>query len=161
MTSAIEARLEELGLAVPDPPKAIGNFVPGVVHRDVLYVSGTYGTIKDGQGTDTIPKPGKVGAELTVEEGYESARFMLLNHLALAKAVLHDLDRIERPIRLVDYVNAAPGFKDAPSVLNGASDLLIAIFGDQLGPHARMALYQHELARDAPIAGEISFALKA
>jgi enamine deaminase RidA (YjgF/YER057c/UK114 family) len=158
---SIEAQLKELGLTVPEPPNAIGNFVPGVVHKDVLYVSGTYGTIKDSNGSDYIPKPGKVGAELTVEDGYESARWMLLNHLALARAVLHNLDRIERPIRLVGYVNAAPGFNDAPSVLNGASDLLIAIFGEQLGCHARMALYQHELARDAPIAGEISFALKA
>jgi enamine deaminase RidA (YjgF/YER057c/UK114 family) len=57
MTSAIEARLRELGLAVPEPPKAIGNFVPGVVHRDVLYVSGTYGTVKDSSGADVIPKP--------------------------------------------------------------------------------------------------------
>ena len=86
---------------------------------------------------------------------------MLLNHPALAKTVLRDRDRIERPIRLVGYVNAAPGFKDAHSVLNGASDLLIAIFGKELGTHARMALYQHELPQDAPIAGEISFAQKA
>jgi enamine deaminase RidA (YjgF/YER057c/UK114 family) len=57
MTSAIEARLRELGLAVPEPPKAIGNFVPGVVHRDVLHVSGTYGTVKDSSGADVIPKP--------------------------------------------------------------------------------------------------------
>jgi hypothetical protein len=85
---------------------------------------------------------------------------MLLNHLALARAVAHDLDRLERPLRLVGYVNAAPGFKDAPSVLNGASDLLIEVFAPELGPHARMALYQHELARDALIAGEISFALR-
>ena len=159
MTSRIEVRLHELGLAVPDPPKAIGNFVPGVVHGGILYVSGTYGTVKTAAGADVIPNPGKVGAALTVEDGYESARLMLLNHLALAKAVLGDLDRIERPIRLVGYVNAAPGFQDAPSVLNGASDLLIAIFGKELGSHARMALYQHELARDAPIAGEISFAV--
>ena len=160
MMSAIEARLIELGFTLPDSPTAIGNFVPGVVHKDMLYVSGTYGTVKDDDGTDYIPKPGKLGAELTIEDGYESARLMLLNHLAMAKAVLHDLDKIERPIRLVGYVNAAAGFKDAPSVLNGASDLLIAIFGETLGPHARMALYQHELARDAPIAGEVSFALK-
>ena len=161
MTARIEARLHELGLAVPDPPKAIGNFVPGVVHDGILYVSGTYGTVKTADGTDVIPKPGKVGGALTVEDGYESARLMLLNHLALAKAVLGDLDRIERPIRLVGYVNAAPGFQDAPSVLNGASDLLIEIFGKDQGSHARMALYQHELARDAPIAGEISFAVTA
>ena len=160
MGSQIELRLGALGLTLPAPPAAIGNFVAGVVHGDLLYVSGTYGTVKTDEGEDVIPTPGKLGAELTIEEGYESARLMALNHLALAKVVVGDLDRIERPIRLVGYVNAAPGFQNAPAVLNGASDLLIEIFGPELGTHARMALYQHELARDAPIAGEISFALK-
>lgn len=160
MSSFVEARLGELGLAVPEAPRAIGNFVPGVIWGDMLHVSGTYGTVKDDNGVDTIPKPGKVGAALTIEDGYESAKLMMLNHLALARLVLGDLDRIERPIRLVGYVNAAPGFQDAPSVLNGASDLLIAIFGQDRGAHARMALYQHELARDAPIAGEVMFGLK-
>lgn len=156
----IEARLTQLGITVPAPPAAIGNFLPGVVHGDMLYVSGTYGTIKDAEGRDYIPKPGKVGAELGIEDGYESARLMALNHLALARAVVGSLDRLLRPIRLVGYVNAAPGFKNAPAVLNGASDLLIKVFGDELGRHARMALYQHELARDAPIAGEVMFALR-
>jgi enamine deaminase RidA (YjgF/YER057c/UK114 family) len=131
------------------------------VHGDMLYVSGTYGTVKDANGSDYIPKPGKVGAELSLEDGYESARLMALNHLALARAVVGSLDRLLRPVRLVGYVNAAPGFKNAPAVLNGASDLLIQVFGDELGRHARMALYQHELARDAPVAGEIMFALRA
>jgi enamine deaminase RidA (YjgF/YER057c/UK114 family) len=158
--STLEERLLALGLLVPEPPAAIGSFVPGVVHGDVLYVSGTYGTVKDHHGVDIIPKPGKLGAELSIADGYESARLMALNHLALAKAVVGDLGRLLRPIRLVGYVNAAPGFRDAPAVLNGASDLLISVFGDELGRHARMALYQHELARDAPIAGEIMFALK-
>lgn len=127
MTTIIERRLAELGLSLPGPPKAIGNFVAGVVHGDLLHVFGTYGTIKAADGSDVIPKPGKLGAALTIEEGYESARLMLLNHLALAKEVLRDLERIVRPIRLVGYVNAVPGFKNAPAVLNGASDLLIKI----------------------------------
>ena len=156
----IEARLRQLGIVVPEPPSAIGNFLPGVVHGDTLYVSGTYGTIKDGNGRDYIPKPGKVGAELTIEDGYESARLMALNHLALARSVVGSLDRLLRPIRLLGFVNAAPGFKNAPAVLNGASDLLIQVFGDELGRHARMALYQHELARDAPVAGELVLALR-
>lgn len=156
----IEARLEDLGHPLPAPPAAIGNFVPGVIHAGLLYVSGTYGTMKDAGGRDHIPKPGKLGAALSIEDGYESARLMMLNHLALAKEVVGDLDRIIRPVRLVGYVNAARGFQDAPSVLNGASDLLIDIFGEELGTHARMALYQHELARDAPVAGEVMFAVR-
>jgi enamine deaminase RidA (YjgF/YER057c/UK114 family) len=131
-----------------------------VIFDNVLYVSGTYGTMQDESGHDTIPRPGKVGGELSVEDGYESAKLMIINHLAMAKAVLGDLDLIDRPIRLVGYVNAASGFQDAPSVLNGASDLLFEIFGKKKGSHARMALYQHELARNAPVAGEIMFGLK-
>ena len=156
----IEQRLIDMGSPLPQPPAAIGNFVPGVIHGDVLYVSGTYGTIKSPDGADYIPKPGKVGSALTIEDGYASARQMILNHFALAKQVLGDLDRIVRPIRLVGYVNAADGFQNAPAVLNGASDLLIELFGKELGGHARMALYQHELARDAPIAGEVMFAVR-
>ena len=155
----IEARLIEIGISLPEPPTAIGNFVPCVEFENILYVSGTYGTVKDEKGVDFIPKPGKVGAGLTIEDGYESARLMMMNHLAMAKTVLGELARIDRPVRLVGYVNAAPGFQNAPAVLNGASDLLISIFGKERGGHARMALYQHELTRDAPIAGEIMFGL--
>jgi len=158
---SIEQRLQELGIVVPPPPAAVGNYVPGVVHAGILYVSGTYGTVKNEAGADTIPKPGKVGGSLSIEEGYESARHMALNHLALARAVLGSLDGLLRPIRMVGYVNAAPGFKNAPAVLNGASDLLIRIFGPELGTHARMALYQPDLPRDAPIAGEIMYALRS
>ncbi|MEM1230007.1 MAG: RidA family protein [Pseudomonadota bacterium] len=158
---SIEARLAQLDIKLPEPPTAIGNFAAGVVHGDVLYLSGTYGTVKASGGEDVIPKPGKLGAELSIEDGYESARLMLLNHLALARSVVGNLEALVRPIRLVGYVNSAPGFQDAPAVLNGASDLLIAIFGEQLGAHARMALYQHELARNAPVAGEIMFAVRA
>lgn len=156
---SITERLKLLGIEIPPAPSSIGNFVAGTIHNDIVYVSGTYGTVKDQEGADYIPKPGKVGAELSIEEGYASARFMALNHLALAKQVVGHLDRLIRPLRLVGYVNAAPGFKDAPSVLNGASDLLIEIFGREDGRHARMALCQQELARDAPIAGKIMFAI--
>ena len=156
----IEARLAKLGVELPAPPAAIGNFVPGVVFDNILYVSGTYGTVKDESGNDIIPKPGKLGGELSVEDGYASAKLMLINHLAMAKAVLDDLDLIDRPVRVVGYVNAAVGFQDAPSVLNGASGLKFEIFGKEKGSHARMALYQHELARNAPVAGEIMFGLK-
>ncbi len=157
----VETQIAKLGLELPSPPGAIGNFAPGVVFDRILYVSGTYGTVKNHLGEDYIPTPGKLGAAVSLEEGYQSARQMALNHLAMAKAVVGDLSRIHRPIRLVGYVNAAPGFQDAPSVLNGASDLLTDVFGSQRGTHARMALYQHELALDAPVAGEIMFGLRA
>jgi len=160
MVKSVTDRLAELGVDIPKPPAAIGNFAAGVVHDGILYVSGTYGTVKSDSNADVIPKPGKLGAELSISDGYESARQMVLNHLALAQTVVGTLDNLVRPIRLVGYVNAAPGFTEAPAVLNGASDLLIEIFGKEKGQHARMALYQHELARNAPIAGEIMFAVR-
>jgi len=160
MTGQIETKLAELGIVLPRPPRAIGNFAYGVEHAGILYLSGTYGTAVDKNGEDFLPIQGKLGAALTIEEGYRSARLMAINHLAMAKAVLGDLDRIQRVIRLLGFVNAAPGFQDAPKVMNGASDLLIAVFGEERGRHARSALYQHELARDAPVAGELTLAVQ-
>jgi enamine deaminase RidA (YjgF/YER057c/UK114 family) len=160
MTSHIEHRLAELGITLPRPPRAIGNFAYGVEHDGILYLSGTYGTAVGEDDQDFLPETGKLGGALSIEDGYRSARRMAINHLAMAKAVLGDLDRIERVIRLLGFVNAAPGFKDAPKVLNGASDLLIELFGAERGRHARTALYQHELARDAPVAGELMLAVR-
>lgn len=160
MTGKIERRLAELGIVLPRPPRAIGNFAYGVEHAGILYLSGTYGTAVGADDQDYIPLAGKLGGTLSIEDGYQSARLMAINHLAMAKAVLGDLDRITRVIRLLGFVNAAPGFKDAPKVLNGASDLLISVFGEECGRHARSALYQHELARDAPVAGELTLAVE-
>jgi enamine deaminase RidA (YjgF/YER057c/UK114 family) len=160
MTGQTEARLAEFGIILPRPPRAIGNFAYGIEHAGILYLSGTYGTAVGDDGTDYLPVVGKLGAGLAIEEGYRSARLMAINHLAMARAVLGDLDRIERVIRLLGFVNAAPGFRDSPKVLNGASDLLIAVFGEERGRHARSALYQHELARDALVAGELTLAVR-
>ena len=157
MTGRIQTRLAALGIALPRPPRAIGNFVYGVEHGGLLYLSGTYGTVVGDDDQDVLPIVGKLGAEVSMEEGYRSA--MAINHLAMAKAVLGDLDRITRVVRLMGFVNAAPGFRDSPSVLNGASDLLVEVFGPDNGRHARSALYQHELARNAPVAGELTLAV--
>jgi enamine deaminase RidA (YjgF/YER057c/UK114 family) len=160
MSDQVEQRLTELGIALPRPPRAIGNFAYGIEHDGLLYLSGAYGTAVGDDGEDFLPVVGKVGASISIEEGYRSARLMAINHLAMAKAVVGNLDRIARVIRLLGFVNAAPGFRDAPKVLNGASDLLIDVFGEDRGRHARSALYQHELARNAPVAGELTLAVK-
>lgn len=161
MTGRIETRLLDLGITLPRPPKPIGNFAYGVEHGGVLYLSGTYGTAVNAADEDYLPVAGKLGAELSIEDGYRSARLMAINHLAMAKALLGDLDRITRVIRLLAFVNSADGFRNAPAVINGASDLLIEVFGLENGRHARSALYQHELARDAPVAGELMLAVSA
>jgi enamine deaminase RidA (YjgF/YER057c/UK114 family) len=155
----VEQRLAALGIELPRPPRAIGNFAYGIEHGGLLYLSGTYGTAVDDDGNDFLPIVGKLGKDVSAEDGYRSARLMAINHLAMAKAVLGTLDRITRVIRLLGFVNSARGFRDAPSVLNGASDLLIEVFGQEHGRHARSALYQHELARNAPVAGELTLAV--
>jgi enamine deaminase RidA (YjgF/YER057c/UK114 family) len=160
-TDTVEAHLRELGIALPRPPKPIGAFRYGVEHADVLYLSGTYGTVPDENDADVLAYRGRVGAEVTLEEGYQSARLMAINLLAMAKAVLGTLDRVTRVLRLEGFVNGAPGFRGAPKVINGASDLLIAAFGPERGSHARSSLYQPTLTADAPVAGQLTLAVRA
>ena len=153
---SIEARLKELGIVVPRPPKAVANYIPGVKVGEILYVAGTVGTVPGPNDEDILPIKGKLGTDLTVEQGYQSARLTAINHLAMIKAVIGDLDDVVRVIKVIGYVNAAPGFQKAPWVLNGASDLLVEVFGPERGKHARAALYQNELTGDAPIEIEMT-----
>jgi enamine deaminase RidA (YjgF/YER057c/UK114 family) len=153
--SQVEARLRELGIVLPRPPKAVANYLPGVKVGEILYVSGTIGTVVDGNDEDVLPIRGKLGRDITVEQGYQSARYMAINHLAMMKAVIGDLDNVVRIVKMVGYVNAAPGFTQAPWVLNGASDLYVEVFGPERGRHARAALYQNELTLDAPIEADL------
>jgi enamine deaminase RidA (YjgF/YER057c/UK114 family) len=152
--SKVELRLKELGITLPRPPKAVANYLAGVKVGEILYVAGTVGTVVNEKDEDVLTIKGKLGRDLTVEQGYQSARFMAINHLAMMKAVIGDLDRIVRIIKMVGYVNAAPGFREAPWVLNGASDLYVQIWGEN-GKHARAALYQNELTYDAPIEADL------
>ena len=152
----IEQRLKELGIILPRPPKAVANYLPGVKVGEILYVAGTIGTVVDEDDNDVLSIKGKLGRDLTVEEGYQSARFTCINHLSMIKAVIGDLDTVVRIVKLIGYVNAAPGFTEAPWVLNGASDLLVEVFGEERGRHARAALYQNELTFDAPIENEMT-----
>jgi len=105
---------------------------------------------------DILPIKGKLGKDLTVEQGYQSARLTAINHLAMIKEVIGDLDNVVRIVKMIGYVNAAPGFTEAPWVLNGASDLLVEVFGPERGRHARAALYQNELTYNAPIEIEMT-----
>lgn len=152
--SSPEERLAELGILLPRAPHAIGRFAEAVEVANLLFISGTYGTVPD-DDRDVIPQPGKLGRELTVADGYQSARLACLNLLAMARFQLGTLDRVDRVVRLAGYVNAVLGFVDAPAVMDGASDLLIDIFGEERGTHARISLYQQDLPRDAPLAAEL------
>ena len=162
MSGKLEARLAELGISLPRPPKAIGNYLPGVVVGNILYLSGTLGTKPDENDNDVLPYVGRVGADLSVEEGYQSARLMAINHLALMKAALGgDLDRVRRIVKMVGYVTCAPDFYEPHLVMNGASDLYVALLGDENGKHARAALTQHVLGLNAPVEAELTVELHA
>ena len=134
MSGTIEARLESLGLVLPVAPAALANYVPTVIAGDLLYVSGQISKAADGSLT-----VGKVGAELTTEEGAAAAALCALNILAQAKTALGDLDRIEQVVKLTGFVNAVPSFSDHPKVVNGASNLMVEVLGDK-GRHTRAAV---------------------
>jgi enamine deaminase RidA (YjgF/YER057c/UK114 family) len=134
MTDAILARLEALNLSLPDAPAPVANYVPFLLTGDLLFVSGQVSKAPDGSMLS-----GKLGADLTVEQGAEAARYCALNILAQAHAALGRLDRVVQVMRLTGFVNSTPDFTDHPQVINGASDLMVDVLGDA-GRHTRAAV---------------------
>jgi enamine deaminase RidA (YjgF/YER057c/UK114 family) len=141
----IEKRLKELGVALPEAPKPVANYVPVVKAGNLLFVSG-HGPYKDGKSILS----GKLGKELTTAEGYKSARNVALNCLASVKATLSDLNKVKRVVKLLGMVNCTADFKDQPKVINGASDLLVEVFGEA-GKHARSAVGMQSLPNGIPV----------
>jgi len=146
----IEKKLAEMGLELPNPPQPVANYVGWVQVGELLFIGGV-----SNRWNGVLKYQGKVGSDLTIEQAYDAARLCGLNHLALIKAALGDLDRVERIVKLVVYVNSAPGFNQQPKVANGESDLLVELFGDR-GRHARLALGVAELNVDIPVETEIT-----
>ncbi len=144
-----EEQLAVLGLTLLSPPKPVASYVPAVQSGDLLFLSGIL-PMRDGKPAWT----GKLGRDLTVEQGIEAARLACLNALAVVRAELGSLDRVARVVRLGGHVASAEGFTQQPAVVNGASDLLVAIFGDA-GRHARLALGAYELPLNAAIELEL------
>ena len=140
-----ERKLTELRIELPPPPQPLATYVPAVRAGDLLFLSGVL-PMRDGQ----LAFSGKLGRDLTVEQGMDAARLALLTALAIAKQELGTLDRITRVVKIVGYVASAEGFAQQPQVLNGASDLLVEIFGEP-GRHARVAVGAAELPRGAPV----------
>ena len=148
-----EEKLTSLGLALPEAPKPVATYVPAVQTGNLLFLSGVL-PMRNGQLAFT----GKLGRDLTVPEGIEAAKAAILNALAIAKQELGSLDRITRVVKVVGHVASADGFAEQPQVLNGASDLLVAIFGDA-GRHARVATGAAELPRGAAVEIEVILAV--
>ncbi len=131
--TAIE-NLQRLGIAVPEPPAAVGAYVTWVRTGNLVLTSGQL------PWQDKVMLyPGRVGGEVSVEDGYRAARQAGLNAIAQLKSAVGDLEKILRIVRLEGYVHCAPGFRDHPKVLDGASDLMLAVF-EERGKHARIAL---------------------
>ncbi len=144
-----EDTLKRLGLQLPPPPKPVANYIPAVLSGRLLFLSGVI-PVREG----TLALAGKVGRELTVEQGYDAARIALLNALAIVRSEAGSLDRVKRVVRMVGYVASAEGFVEQPAVVNGASDLLVQLF-DQAGRHARIAVGTAELPMGAPVELEL------
>ena len=141
--------LTRLGIELPVAPRPVGSYVPACQAGDLIFVSGVL-PFQNGK----IPQPGKLGRELTVEQGAAAARVAVINALAILQQELADLSRVRQVVRLTGHVACIEGFVEQPTVINGASDLLVEIFGEA-GRHARLALGAFELPLHAPIELEL------
>lgn len=135
MTSTIDRRLAELGIELPAASRPVANFVPCVRTGTLLYISGQISSV-NGEPRHV----GKVGAGITPDDARDAARLCALNILAQARAFLGSLDRVTRVVQVSGFVNGTPDFGDHPRVINGASDLLVEVFGEDRGSHARFAV---------------------
>jgi enamine deaminase RidA (YjgF/YER057c/UK114 family) len=141
-----ENRLSELGIALPQPAAPVANYVPASRTGNLLMVSGQLGFDLEGKLTAI----GKVGAEVSVEEAKAAARLCAINILAQSKASLGSLDTVARIVRLGGFIAATPEFTQHPAVMNGASDLMVEVFGDA-GRHARTTVGVTSLPLDSPV----------
>jgi len=150
----IEERLKQLGFELPSPPVPAANYIGYVRVGNLLFIGGNIGRING-----KLRHRGKVGDKVSLEQGYEVARDCALNHMAIMKAALGDLDKVERIVKVLGYVNVAPGFTDMPKVVNGESDLLVQVFGER-GRHTRAAVGVASLSQDSPVETEVTVQVK-
>ena len=147
-------KLKELGIRLPEPFATMGSYVPAVLAGDLLFVAG-HPPAEHGK----IKFKGKVGKDITIDEGRQAAELCMINCLAAAQATLGDLDRIERAVKVTGYVNSLADFEKQPDVINGASDLLEKIWGDK-GRHARAAVGAISLPANIAVEVEVVFKVK-
>ena len=144
-----EERLKEKGIVLMAPSPPVANYVNAVRVGNLLYLSGKGPTHPDGTHIT-----GKVGSDMTIEQGYEAAKLCAINHIAVLKAELGDLSRVKRIVKVLGMVNCTDDFKDQPKVINGYSDLMVAIFGDK-GKHARSAVGMNSLPMNITVEVEV------
>ena len=142
-TGGAEDNLKQKSIVLPPPVAPVANYVPAVRVGNLLFLSGA--------GPDQSTPRGKVGKDLSLEQGYQAARATGLNLLATTRATLGSLDRVKRIVKVLGMVNSAPGFTDQPKVINGFSDLMVEVFGEAIGKHARSAVGMAELPFNIPV----------
>ena len=147
MAGTIEKKLASSGITLPTPASPIANYVPFVRSGNMLVVSG---------GDGKLVAKGQLGGAVSIEDGQKAARACAINLLAQLKAALGDLDKVARVVRLGGFINSAAGFVDGPKVMNGASDLMVEVFGDK-GRHARTTVGVSALPGDAAVEVEGTF----
>lgn len=144
-----EARLQELGIELSTPSAPVANYVNAVRTGNLIFLAGKGPRKADGENIT-----GKLGADLTIEQGYEAARITGINQLAVLKAELGNLNKVKRIVKVKGMVNCTPDFKDQPKVVNGYSDLMVAVFGEK-GKHARAAVGMGSLPSNIAIEVEM------
>jgi len=152
MSGTIDARLKDLDIILPSPPAPVASYVPYVVSGNLVFISGQVTLAADG-----LKYVGTVGKELSLDDGKAAARLCVINVISQLKAACGgDLDRVRRCVKITVFVNAVPGFSEHPEVANGASDVIVEIFGDA-GKHARAAVGAGSLPRNVACEVEAIF----
>jgi len=144
-----EARLSELQITLPEPPQPVANYVNGVRAGNLIFLAG-----KGPRRADGSEITGKLGQDVSIEEGYEGARLTAINQLSVLKAMLGDLNKVKRIVKVLGMVNSDPSFVDQPKVINGFSDLMVEVFGER-GRHARAAVGMASLPRGQAVEIEL------
>lgn len=152
MSGSVEKKLASLGISLPAPATPIANYVPFVRSGNMLVVSGQLCFGADGN----LVARGQLGGAVSMDDGQKAARACAVNLLAQLKAALGDLDKVTRVVRLGGFINSAPGFTDGPKVMNGASDLMVEVFGEK-GRHARSTVGVAALPANAAVEVEGQF----
>jgi enamine deaminase RidA (YjgF/YER057c/UK114 family) len=152
MAGMVEKKLADLGIVLPKPTAPVANYVPYARTGNLLVMAGQLCFGADGKLVAT----GKLGANVSVEDGQKAARACAINLLSQAKVALGDLDKIAKVVRLGGFISSVPNFLDGPKVMNGASDLMVEVFGDR-GKHARTTVGVSVLPADAAVEVEALF----
>jgi len=144
-----EAKLAALNITLPSPPQPVANYVNGVRTGNLIFLAG-----KGPRYADGTEITGKLGADVSIEQGYEGARLTAINQLSVLKTMLGDLSKVKRIVKVLGMVNSDPNFIDQPKVINGFSDLMVEVFGDK-GKHARAAIGVASLPRGQAVEIEL------